>query len=65
MTIKEMCNNQNSCCNCPFFEVCGLCDDLPMDFIDYIDAEVTRAIIETAKLLTGSEINGNENKENL
>lgn len=67
MTIKELCNNHNRCSNCPFFEVCALFEDyvLPMDFIDYIDEEITSAIIKTANILTGSNINGNENKENL
>lgn len=52
MTIKELCNNQEECKRCPFFDACTLLDCNPPFGFDKDDAEaITKSIIETAKAL--------------
>ena len=66
MTIKELCKNTKHCGECPYNPACEWCTEFyPAEIEDVINNSVTSAIIKTAKILTGSNINGNENKENL
>lgn len=48
MTIKELCKKHTICDTCPYLPVCG---DMPADYEQGDDLEVTNAIIETAKAL--------------
>ena len=48
MTIKELCKKHSNCYTCPYLPVCG---DMPADYEQGDDLEVTNAIIETAKAL--------------
>lgn len=66
MTIRELCVKNGYCCKCPFYKACILLDcNAPFGYDENDDKTITKSIIETAKILTGSNINGNENKENL
>lgn len=54
MTIKELCDKSGRCINCSFNLVCPYCDywDITLNRLtDDDNDEITRAIIETAKIL--------------
>lgn len=52
MTINELCNNQERCRTCPFYDSCTLLDcNPPFHFDDTDDKAITNSIIETAKAL--------------
>lgn len=53
MTIKELCNNEEICGLCPFYDACNLLDvNAPFGFDDDDAKLITKSIIETAKRLT-------------
>lgn len=62
MTIRELCNKHEHCIDCPIEKLCPFIDffDIPLSRINDRDNEqITKAIIETAKLLTESEVLNN------
>lgn len=50
MTIKELCLN-NDCRNCPFYSICMRIEENPENWNEYTNKIITKAIIETSKLL--------------
>ena len=61
MTIKELCNKCGRCINCSFNPVCPYYDywDIPLNRLTDDNDLITKAIIETAKRLTESEVDNN------
>ncbi len=58
MTIRELCNKHPHCVNCPIIKLCPYIDfyDIPLNKINDRDNEIiTKAIIETAKILLEDE----------
>lgn len=68
MTIRELCKNYDNCFVCPFSWACPF-NSYKNDPLETLnkesDLKVTKSIIEVAEILTGSNKNGNQNKENL
>lgn len=61
MTIRDLCSKHEKCHNWPFSDVCPFTDfwDKPLNELnDKSNEEVTKSIIETAKLL--QEDNNND-----
>ena len=54
MTINELCNKQEKCGKCPFYDACNiLYQSSPFRFDVEYDELVTKSIIETANTLEG------------
>ena len=52
MTIKELCDKQEKCRLCQFYDACKLLDvNAPFRYDEEDDKLITISIIETAKLL--------------
>ena len=58
MTLKEICNNEEICEKCSFYEACYILGcTYPNCITQNDDIRVTKSIIETAKMLMEGEIN--------
>lgn len=57
MTIKELCKKYDDCDICPFKDICDINDNIwyAMFNRDKFNNDITRAIIETAKILAPSK----------
>ena len=57
MTIKELCLKCKKCDECPFENACDSLNCTTPNNLDdrFIEVDVTRSIIETAKILKGEQ----------